>query len=109
MTVHERLALYPALEPYRCGMLEVGDGHTIYFEEFGNPQGEPAVLLHGGPGGGCNPTMRRFHDPGHYRIILFDQRGCGRSTPNASLEANTTWHLVADMEQSHEVLGMQRC
>ena len=102
MTVHERLTLYPPIEPYRTGMLDVGDGHTMYFEECGNPRGQPALLVHGGPGGGSNPTMRRFHDPEHYRIILFDQRGCGRSTPNASLEANTTWHLVADMERLRE-------
>ena len=105
MTVHERLTLYPPIEPYRTGMLDVGDGHTMYFEECGNPRGQPALLVHGGPGGGSNPTMRRFHDPSHYRIILFDQRGCGRSTPNASLEANTTWHLVADMERLREASG----
>jgi proline iminopeptidase len=108
MTVHERLTLYPPIGPYRSGMLEVGDGHTMYFEECGNPRGQPALLLHGGPGGGCNPTMRRFHDPEHYRIILFDQRGCGRSTPYASLEANTTWHLVADMERLRQALGIER-
>lgn len=108
MTVHERLTLYPAIEPYRAGMLDVGDGHSIYFEECGNPNGQPAVLIHGGPGGGSNPSMRRFHDPNHYRIILFDQRGCGRSTPNASLEANTTWHLVADMELLRQRLGVER-
>ncbi|CAN1722598.1 putative proline iminopeptidase [Hyphomicrobium sp. 1Nfss2.1] len=108
MTVHERLALYPPIEPFRSGMLDVGDGHTIYYEECGNPNGQPAVLVHGGPGGGLNPTMRRFHDPSHYRIILFDQRGCGRSTPNASLEANTTWHLVADMELLRQKLGIER-
>ena len=108
MTVHKQLTPYPPLEPYRTGMLDVGDGHTIYFEECGNPNGEPAVLVHGGPGGGSNPTMRRFHDPEHYRIILFDQRGCGRSTPHASLEANTTWHLVADMERLREALGVER-
>ncbi len=108
MTVHERLTLYPLLEPYRTGTLDVGDGHTMYFEECGNPHGQPALLVHGGPGGGSNPTMRRFHDPSHYRIILFDQRGCGRSTPNASLEANTTWHLVADMERLREALGVER-
>lgn len=108
MTLHERLALYPPIEPYRAGQLDVGDGHTIYFEECGNPRGQPALLVHGGPGGGSNPTMRRFHDPNHYRIVLFDQRGCGRSTPNASLEANTTWHLVADMEQLRETLGIDR-
>jgi proline iminopeptidase len=108
MTVHERPTLYPPLEPYRSGMLDVGDGHTLYFEECGNSRGQPALLLHGGPGGGSNPTMRRFHDSNHYRIILFDQRGCGRSTPNASLDANTTWHLVADMERLRETLGIAR-
>lgn len=108
MTVHERLTLYPPIEPFRTGTLDVGDGHTIYYEECGNPNGQPVVLVHGGPGGGSNPTMRRFHDPSHYRIILFDQRGCGRSTPNASLEANTTWHLVADMELLRQTLGIER-
>lgn len=108
MTIHERLTLYPSLEPYRSGTLDVGDGHSMYFEECGNPEGEPALLVHGGPGGGTNPTMRRFHDPNHYRIILFDQRGCGRSTPNASLDANTTWHLVADMERLREHLQIAR-
>jgi proline iminopeptidase len=108
MTIHERLTLYPPLEPYRSGFLDVGDGHSMYFEECGNPDGEPALLVHGGPGGGSNPTMRRFHDPNHYRIILFDQRGCGRSTPHASLEANTTWHLVADMERLREHLQVDR-
>lgn len=79
-------------------MLPVGDGHTIYWEQCGNPEGKPIVFLHGGPGSGCTPTMRRFFDPAVYRIVLFDQRGCGRSTPYACLENNTTWHLVADME-----------
>jgi proline iminopeptidase len=108
MTVHERLSLYPPIEPYRSDTLDVGGGHMMYFEECGNPHGQPALLLHGGTGGGCNPTMRRFHDPEHYRIILFDQRGCGRSTPYASLEANTTWHLVADMERLRQALGIER-
>jgi proline iminopeptidase len=108
MTVHERLTLYPSIEPYRTGLMDVGDGHTMYFEECGNPRGQPVLLVHGGPGGGSNPTMRRFHDPSHYRIILFDQRGCGRSTPNASIEANTTWHLVADMERLREALHVER-
>jgi proline iminopeptidase len=103
-----RLPLYAAIEPYATGRLDVGDGHTIYFEECGNPRGEPVVLVHGGPGGGANPTMRRFHDPDHYRIILFDQRGCGRSTPYASLEANTTWHLVGDMERLRAHLRIDR-
>ena len=108
MTIHERLALYPVLEPYRSGILDVGDGHSVYFEECGNPEGEPALLVHGGPGGGSNPTMRRFHDPNHYRIILFDQRGCGRSVPHASLEENTTPHLVSDMERLRTELGIDR-
>lgn len=101
-------SLYPAIEPYRSGMLDVGDGHRVYFEECGNPLGQPALVVHGGPGGGCNPSMRRFHDPRHYRIVLFDQRGCGRSLPNASLDANTTWHLVADMERLRLTLGVER-
>jgi proline iminopeptidase len=102
------LGLYPPIEPYRQGRLAVGDGHELYFEECGNPAGEPALLVHGGPGGCSNETMRRYHDPRHYRIVLFDQRGAGRSTPHASLEANTTWHLVADMERLREHLGV-RC
>ncbi len=103
-----RLALYPPIEPYTSGRLDVGDGHTVYFEECGNPRGQPVVVIHGGPGGGANPTMRRFHDPADYRIILFDQRGCGRSTPYANLEHNTTWHLVADMEFLRQHLGIDR-
>src|SRR5688572_6237780 len=93
-----RLSLFPDASPYRMGRLQVSDLHDLYFEECGNPFGKPAVLLHGGPGGGSNPMMRRYHDPERYRIVLFDQRGCGRSTPHASLEANTTWHLVEDIE-----------
>jgi proline iminopeptidase len=89
-------------------MLDVGDGHRIYFEECGNPRGKPVLIVHGGPGGGCNPSMRRYHDPARYRIVLFDQRGCGRSTPRASLEANTTWHLVADMERLRRLLNIER-
>lgn len=103
-----RFALYPALEPYRHGRLAVSGGHQIYFEECGNPRGKPALLVHGGPGGGSNPTMRRYHDPGLYRIILFDQRGCGRSTPYAALDDNTTWDLVDDMERLREHLGVER-
>ena len=99
MSARERLGLYPAIEPYRQERLKVGGGHEIYFEECGNPNGKPVLIVHGGPGGGCNSTMRRYHDPARYRIVLFDQRGCGRSLPHASLEANTTWHLVADMER----------
>ncbi len=88
-------------------MLEVGDGHQIYVEESGNPEGRPVVVLHGGPGGGCSPFMRRFFDPDHYRAILFDQRGCGRSRPQASVHANTTQHLIADIEVIRETLGLQ--
>ncbi|MBO0766472.1 MAG: prolyl aminopeptidase [Hyphomicrobiaceae bacterium] len=106
MSARERLALYPPIEPYRHGRLKVGAGHEIYYEECGNPRGKPAVVVHGGPGGGCNPTMRRYHDPERYRIVLFDQRGCGRSLPHASLEANTTWDLVGDMQLLREHLGI---
>ena len=108
MSPRERLGLYPPIEPYRQGRLKVGGGHEIYFEECGNPDGRPALIVHGGPGGGCNATMRRYHDPARYRIILFDQRGCGRSVPHASLEANTTWDLVADMERLRTHLGIDR-
>lgn len=92
-------ALYPASEPYQQHLLDMPGGHRIYVEECGNPKGQPVVILHGGPGGGCSPGMRRFFDPDHYRVILFDQRGCGRSIPNASVENNTTWDLVADIER----------
>ncbi len=102
-----RRELYPDIVPYRTGWLRVPGGHEIYFEECGSPAGKPAVMVHGGPGGGCNPTMRRYHDPARYRIVLFDQRGCGRSTPYASLEKNTTWDLVADMERLREHLGIE--
>jgi proline iminopeptidase len=100
--------LYPESEPYDHGMLDVGDGHSVYWELCGNPQGKPAVFLHGGPGGGCAPTHRRLFDPDKYRILLFDQRGCGRSIPYASLEANTTWHLVADIERLRAMLEVER-
>ncbi|MEM6825933.1 MAG: prolyl aminopeptidase [Pseudomonadota bacterium] len=99
--------LYPPLDPYDQRMLGVGDGHRIYVEQCGNPDGVPVVVLHGGPGGGCSPAMRRYFDPTHYRIVLFDQRGCGRSRPHASVEANTTWHLVADIEAIRETLGIE--
>ena len=101
-------SLYPAIEPYRSGWLDVGDGHEIYFEESGNPEGKPCVFVHGGPGGGSSPEARQFFDPQRYRIVVFDQRGCGQSRPHASLEANTTWHLVADMEQLRRELGIER-
>ncbi len=94
-----RRTYYPPLEPYHVGRLSVGDGHELYFEESGNPNGTPVVFVHGGPGAGCDAKQRRFFDPAAYRIVLFDQRGCGRSTPFASLEHNTTWDLVADLEK----------
>jgi proline iminopeptidase len=101
-------SFYPEIEPYEHGMLDVGDGHRVYWELCGNPNGKPVVFLHGGPGGGCTPTQRRLFDPKKYRILLFDQRGCGRSTPYASLEANTTWHLVADIERLREMIGVDK-
>ncbi len=102
-----RRQFYPELEPYNSGWLTVPGGHNIYYEECGSPAGKPALIVHGGPGGGCNPAMRRFHDPARYRIVLFDQRGCGRSAPHASLDANTTWDLVADMELLRAHLGIE--
>lgn len=108
MSLRDRLTLFPPLDLCNEGFLDTGDGHTLYYAECGNPQGAPALIVHGGPGGGSNPTMRRFHDPEHYRIILFDQRGCGRSLPNASIENNTTWHLVEDMERLRAHLGIER-
>ena len=109
----ELRTLYPPIEPYESGMLDVGDGNELYWEVCGNPDGKPAVMLHGGPGGGCTTDHRRQFDPAAYRIVLFDQRNCGRSKPHASdpavsLEANTTWHLVADMERLREHLGIDR-
>jgi proline iminopeptidase len=101
-------SFYPEIEPYDHGMLDVGDGHHIYWELCGNPNGKPVVFLHGGPGGGCAPAQRRLFDPDKYRILLFDQRGCGRSKPYASLEANTTWHLVADIERLREMIGVDK-
>ena len=100
-------ALYPPIKPYRTGYLQVSDLHEIYYEESGNPEGKPAVFVHGGPGGGTDAKMRGFFDPKRYRIILFDQRGCGKSRPNASLVDNTTWHLVEDMEKLREHLGIE--
>ncbi len=100
--------LYPPIEPYDHGHLDVGDGHRVYWELCGNPHGIPAVFLHGGPGGGCAPDHRRLFDPARYRVLLFDQRGCGRSTPHAGLEANTTWHLVADIERLRTMIGADR-
>ncbi|WP_170440200.1 prolyl aminopeptidase [Ruegeria arenilitoris] len=91
--------LYPPVESFDQRVVDMGDGHRIYVEQCGNPDGIPVVVLHGGPGGGCSPAMRRYFDPEVYRVILFDQRGCGRSRPTASVENNTTWHLVADIER----------
>ncbi len=101
-------SLYPPIEPNRTGTLAVSPIHTLYWEESGNPLGKPVVFVHGGPGGGCSDWQRRFFDPAAYRIILFDQRGCGRSTPHASLHDNTTWHLVADMEALRAHLCIER-
>jgi pimeloyl-ACP methyl ester carboxylesterase len=103
-----RRTLYPEIEPYRTGRLRVSELHEIHFEESGNPLGKPVVFVHGGPGGGSDPRQRRFFDPTAYRIVLVDQRGCGKSTPYACLEENTTWHLVADMEALREHLGIER-
>ncbi|MES2988727.1 MAG: prolyl aminopeptidase [Pseudomonadota bacterium] len=99
---------YAPIEPYATGMLDVGDGHSIYYERCGTPGAKPAVFLHGGPGGGISPTHRRLFDPALYDVLLFDQRGCGKSTPHAELEANTTWHSVADIERLREVLGVEQ-
>ncbi len=100
--------LHPEIEPYHIGRLQVSELHDLYFEESGNPHGKPVVFLHGGPGGGTDPKHRRFFDPERYRIILFDQRGCGQSEPHASLVDNTTWHLVADIEALRAYLGIER-
>lgn len=106
-----RRELYPPIEPFDSGMLDVGEGQRVYWEVSGNPEGKPVVFLHGGPGGGTAPLHRRFFDPACYRIVLFDQRGCGRSTPHiadgADLSVNTTWHLVADIEALREHLGVE--
>jgi len=100
--------LYPPVEPFKTGLLDVGDGHRVYWELCGNPSGKPAVFLHGGPGAGCSVEHRRLFDPNKYCVLLFDQRGCGRSTPHASIDANTTWHLVADIERLREQQGTQQ-
>lgn len=100
--------LYPPITPYDSGMLDTGDGHQVYWEVCGNPAGKPVVFLHGGPGGGCGPSHRQLFNPQKYRIVLFDQRGCGRSLPHARLEANTTWDLVADIERLRILLGVDK-
>lgn len=99
--------LYPPIDPFDQRVIDMGDGHSIYVEQCGNPEGVPVVVFHGGPGGGCSPAMRRYFDPTYYRIVLFDQRGCGRSRPVASVEANTTWHLVSDVERIREELKIE--
>lgn len=103
-----RAELYPAIEPYDAGMLPLDDIHTMYWETSGNPQGVPVVFLHGGPGGGCSPEHRRFFDPAFFRIVLYDQRGAGHSTPLGEVRNNTTQHLVADLETLREYLGISR-
>jgi proline iminopeptidase len=104
---------YPPIEPYESGLLDVGDGNAIYWETCGNPDGRPALVVHGGPGSGCGTGSRRYFDPERYRIVLFDQRGCGRSVPHASdpatdMSVNTTHHLIADMERLREHLDVER-
>jgi proline iminopeptidase len=100
--------LHAPIEPYATGMIEVGDGHRLFYERCGTPGAKPAVFLHGGPGGGISPRHRQLFDPARYDVLLFDQRGCGRSTPHAGLEANTTWHLVADLERLRAMVGVER-
>ena len=104
----DRRALYPSLEPYKTGLLQVSALHTLYYEECGTPQGKPVIVLHGGPGSGISPFLRQGHDPARYRIILMDQRGTGKSTPFASIDANTTWDLVADIEALRQHLNIDR-
>lgn len=103
----ELRGFYPEIEPYETGMLDVGDGHQIYWERFGTKGAKPAVFLHGGPGGATGPGNRRLFDPALYDVMMFDQRGCGKSVPHASIDANTTWHLVADIERLRELMGVE--
>jgi proline iminopeptidase len=103
-----RLGFFPEIQPLRTGRLKVSDIHEIYWEECGHPQGKPAVVLHGGPGGGISPFLKRLHDPERYRIVVFDQRGCGQSTPYVALQENTTKHLVEDIEKLRSHLGIER-
>ena len=100
--------LYPEIEAYESGFLDTGDGHSVYWERSGTRGAKPAVFLHGGPGGGFSPSHRRLFDPKLYDVLLFDQRGCGKSTPNASLDNNTTWHLVSDIEKLRDVMGVEK-
>ena len=100
--------LYPPIEPYNHGKLKVSELHTIHYEESGNPNGKPVIFLHGGPGGGIAPMYRQYFDPEQWRVVIFDQRGCGQSTPYAELQENTTWDLVADIEKLRQKLGIDR-
>lgn len=106
--MYQNLTLFPALDPFDVGTIKVSPIHTLYYERSGNPKGRPVIVCHGGPGGGSTPSMRRYFDPSLYQIILFDQRGCGRSTPHACLEENTTWDLVADMEKLRVHFGINK-
>jgi len=106
--MEKRRKLYPAIEPYDSGHIRVSDVHQLYYEQCGNPNGKPVVFLHGGPGAGLDPDYRRFFDPAAYRVILFDQRGAGRSIPHASLDDNSTWHLVQDIEHIREHFGVEQ-
>ncbi len=100
--------LYPPIEPFDQRVMDMGDGHRVFVEQCGRADGIPVLVLHGGPGGGCSPAMRRYFDPAVYRVVLFDQRGCGRSRPHATVENNTTWHLVKDIEAIRTALGIER-
>jgi proline iminopeptidase len=100
--------LYPPIDPFDQRVIDMGDGHRVYVEQCGRPDGIPVIVFHGGPGGGCSPAMRRYFDPRVFRIVLFDQRGCGRSRPHASVTANTTWHLVQDIETIRQTLAIDR-
>ncbi len=100
--------LYPPIDPFDQRVIDMGDGHRVYVEQCGRADGVPVLVLHGGPGGGCSPAMRRYFDPEVYRVVLFDQRGCGRSRPHASVHANTTWDLVADIEVIRATLGIEK-
>lgn len=103
-----KYSAFPPIEPYKTGRLKVSDLHEIYFEEVGNPNGSPILFIHGGPGGGVSPDHRQYYDPTHYRIVLFDQRGCGNSTPHADLRDNTTWHLIDDIEKLRKHLEIDK-